>query len=192
MKHFLALPANEIHDFYAKLKAHPCRQAQVGIQLLMLTFVRPSELREAQWSEFQGNEWPIPKERMKKGREHIVPLSDWTMELLEELRNFTGNSPLLFPAQRKNDRGTNNSVHKNYFVFVIQRIGFAEKAVPHGFRSMASGILNESGLFSADAIELQLAHVDKNVVRATYNRAEYLEQRQEMMQWYSDYLKERY
>lgn len=190
-KHFSALPANDIGDFFSQLKQYRCRQGQVGIQLLMLTFVRPSELRQAQWSEFQGNEWHIPKERMKKRKAHVVPLSDWALELLEELRTFN-DSPLLFPAQRANDRGENNSVHTNYFAFIIKRIGYGEKAAPHGFRSLASGILNESGLFAADVIERQLAHIDKNAVRAAYNRADYMEQRKEMMQWYSDYLKARY
>ncbi len=153
----------------------------------MLTFVRPSELRKAQWSEFNGNEWHIPEERMKMGRPHIVPLSDWALETLDGLRKIH-NSDFLFPA--------NNSIHKvineSAFLLTMQRIGYKNKAVPHGFRAMASSILNESGLFAPDVIERQLAHIDKNAVRAAYNRADYMEQRKEMMQWYSDYLKERW
>ncbi len=187
-KHYLALPVDEIGEFFDCLKTHPSQKAILGMRLLMLTFVRPSELKNAKWSEIGGDEWHIPEERMKMRRPHVVPLSDWALETLEELKGITGESPYLFPATRDNQKPAG----KNFFFYAIRRIGYANKAVPHGFRSLASSILNESGAFSADAIERQLAHVEKNAVRAAYNRAEYMEQRREMMQWYSDFLKARW
>ncbi len=185
--HRLALPADEIGEFYSRLREYHCPKAQLGIRLLMLTFVRSSELRKAEWSEIKGNEWHIPEERMKMRRPHIVPLSDWALETLEELKQLH-NSHLLFPSDRNNQKPINESA----FTLAMQRIGYKGKAVPHGFRSMASSILNESGLFAPDVIERQLAHVEKNEVRAAYNRAEYMEQRREMMQWYSDFLQARW
>ncbi len=187
VKHHLALPANELAEFYANLRQYHCPKVQLGIQLLMLTFVRSSELRKAEWSEIKGNEWHIPGERMKKRIPHIVPLSDWALEILAELRKLH-NSHLLFPADSDLKKPTN----ENTFLLAMQRMGYKNKAVPHGFRAMASSILNESGLFAPDVIERQLAHAERNKVRAAYNRADYMEQRQEMMQWYSDYLRERW
>lgn len=187
VKHHLALPANEIAEFYENLRQYHCPKVQLGIRLLMLTFVRSSELRKAEWSEIKGTEWHIPEERMKMRKPHVVPLSDWALETLAELRELH-SSHLLFPADNNLKKPTN----ENTFLLAMKRMGYKDRAVPHGFRSMASSILNESGLFAPDVIERQLAHTEKNAVRAAYNRADYMVQRKEMMQWYSDYLKERW
>ncbi|MDP8052467.1 tyrosine-type recombinase/integrase [Pasteurella atlantica] len=189
VKNHLSLPADEIPEFYKKLRTYHCQQAQLGLRLIILTFVRSSELRKAQWSEFKGNEWHIPAERMKKRLPHIVPLSDWALETLEELKELNSKeankSTLLFPSKLSPQK----PVNENIFIKAMQQIGYKDKAVPHGFRAMASSILNESELFSPDVIERQLAHSERNKVRAAYNRAEYMEKRHEMMQWYSDFLK---
>lgn len=186
VKNHLSLPVDEIPVFYKKLRTYHCKQAQLGIRLIMLTFFRSSELRKAQWSEFKGNEWHIPAERMKKRLPHVVPLSDWALETLKELNSREFNkSILLFPSKLSSEK----PVNENIFIKAMQKIGYKDKAVPHGFRAMASSILNESELFSPDVIEKQLAHSERNKVRPAYNRAEYMEKRHEMLQWYSDFLK---
>lgn len=186
VQHRLALPSDEITTFYRQLRQDDCIKTQLGLCLLMLTFVRSSELRNAQWSEIKGNEWHIPKERMKMRRQHIVPLSDWALEILDRLKSLH-NSSFILPAKNRQ-----KPVNENFFGSAMHRLGYKGKATPHGFRAMASTILNESGLFIPDVIERQLAHIEKNAVRAAYNRAEYLPQRHEMMQWYSDFLRLRW
>lgn len=124
---------------------------------------------------------------MKMKRPHVVPLSDWALETLEELRENNPNSSLIFPSPRCLTKPISN----NTLSLAMKRMGYAGRATPHGFRSLASSVMNESGLFNTDAIERQLAHQEKNAVRAAYNRAEYLDERHKMMQWWSDYLKER-
>ncbi len=121
-------------------------------------------------------------------RPHVVPLSDWALEIIEELREMSNNSPYLFPSPRNPQKTISN----NTLSIAMKRMGYTGKAVPHGFRALASSVLNESGLFNVDAIERQLAHQEKNAIRAAYNRAEYLEERHRMMQWWSNYLKARY
>ena len=146
--------------------------------------VRSGELLGAEWAEIEGNEWHIPAEKMKMRRPHVVPLSDWALETLEELRQLRkAESPLLFTGNR------NKPVRQNIFSITMTKMGYRNIAVPHGFRAMASSILNESGLWNPDAIERQLAHQQNNKIRAAYNRAEYIEERRKMMQWYSDFIK---
>lgn len=118
------------------------------------------------------------------GRDHIVPLSDWALETLEELRRLNVHqSPYLVTGNR------NQPMSDNTLSLAMKRLGYAGRAVPHGFRATASSAMNESGLWNPDAIERQLAHAESNAVRADYNRAEYLEERQRMMQWYADYIR---
>ena len=109
------------------------------------------------------------------------------MELLQELHQLTGKGQFMFP----NRNTISGYISENTLGNILNRIGYKGIATPHGFRSLASSILNEQG-FNPDAIERQLAHVEENKIRAAYNRAEYLAERTEMMQWYSDYLRERY
>ena len=160
----------------------------------MLVFVRNTELRGGQWAEvdFAAAQWVIPAERMKHEKTapkppHTVPLSDWALELLRELQDLTGNTPYLFPSRTKQ----NGHISENTLGKIMNGMGYKGIATPHGFRSLASSILNEQG-YNPDAIERQLAHVEENRIKAAYNRAEYLAERREMMQWYSDYLRERY
>lgn len=118
---------------------------------------------------------------------HTVPLADWTLELLAELKAITGDTPYMFPSRTKKD----NFISENTLGKIMNNMGYKGIASPHGFRALASSVLNEQG-FNPDAIERQLAHVEENRIRAAYNRADYMTERREMMEWYSSYLRERY
>lgn len=185
-----ALPAERLTEFYSRLKhAQIHQQNRLAVMILMLVFVRSGELRGAHWKEIDWERrlWTIPAERMKKPRDHIVPLADWTIELLRELHGITGHSPYLFPSRnKKGSHISNNTLNK-----IINEMGYKGIATPHGFRSLASSTLNEQG-FNPDAIERQLAHVPNDKIRAAYNRAEYLPQRIEMMQQHADWLQSHY
>lgn len=160
------------------------RNIQLGLRLLMITFVRPSELREAPWSEFDFDKklWFIPAARMKKRREHIVPLSKQALEILKELKTISGEYPLLFPGRNDHTRPLSNTA----FNMALRRLGYEGKQTGHGFRHIASTLLREQG-FPREHVEAQLAHVEGGV-SGIYNKAIYLEQRKEMMQWYADKL----
>ena len=189
-RHMPALPREELAEFYRRLILADIDPAnKIALLLTMLVFVRNTELRGGQWVEvdFSAAQWIIPAERMKMKRSHTVPLSDWALELLWELHGLTGNTPYLFPSRTK----TTGFISDATLTRLIERLGYKGIATPHGFRSLASSILNEQG-YNPDAIERQLAHEESNRIRAAYNRAEYLAERREMMQWYSDYLRERY
>lgn len=177
-RHFAALTAEQLPVFLQTLtKEHRLAETtRIGLRLLALTFVRPGELRQAKWSEFDftGKVWSIPAERMKMREGHIVPLSDAAMDSLRALHALTGNGELLFPG-RSNVR---KPISDNTFRKALHDMGFEVTA--HGFRSTASTILNETG-FRADVIERQLSHGERNKVRKAYNRAQYLDERREMM-----------
>lgn len=158
----------------------------VALKLAPLVFVRPGELRSAQWSEFDldSAEWRIPAERMKMREAHIVPLASRAVELLRELHTFTGRGKYLFPSLRSNDR----PISENTLNAALRRLGYTkDEMTAHGFRAMASTCLNEQG-FPPDVIERQLAHAERNKVRAAYNRAQRLPERRKMMQAWADYL----
>jgi len=157
-----------------------------AMKLAPLTFVRPGELRGAEWREFdlEGGEWRIPSSRMKMGEQHIVPLSRQALEILRSLNPITGNGKYLFPSVRTRER----PISDNTLNAALRRMGFAQdEMTAHGFRAMASTLLNEQG-FPPDVIELQLAHAERNKVRAAYNRAQRLTERRQMMQSWADYL----
>ena len=188
-KHFAHLKAIELPEFLKKVKAydgHP--QTRLAVKLLMLTFVRTTELRGATWDEIDLDkaEWRIPAERMKMRRGHIVPLSRQSVECLKELQIFNGNWKFLFPNPHKPIK----HMSENAVLYALYRMGYHSRTTGHGFRHTASTILNECGLFNGDAIERQLAHVQGNKVRGAYNHAEYLPERRKMMQWWADYLDE--
>ncbi|ADE57274.1 tyrosine-type recombinase/integrase [Aminobacterium colombiense] len=152
------------------------------------TFCRPGEVRSAEWSEidWDKSEWRIPGEKMKMKRPHIVPLCSQCIETIESLKQFTGHQKWLFPSARNDGR----CMSENTVRIALRTMGFEnEDITPHGFRGMASTILNENG-WPSDVIERQLAHIERNAVRAAYNHAEYLDQRREMMQWWGDWLEE--
>lgn len=157
-----------------------------ALKLAPLVFVRPGELRQAEWSEIdlEAAEWRIPADKMKMKSPHIVPLSRQAITILREIHQLTGNGKYVFPSLRTGSRPmSNNTVNA-----ALRRMGFSkEEMTGHGFRSMASTLLNEQG-WNRDAIERQLAHAERNKVRAAYNFAEFLPDRRKMMQSWANYL----
>lgn len=153
--------------------------------MLVLTFVRTAELRGMKWNEInlETSEWHIPAERMKMREKHIVPLSKQVIELLKQVRTLHNNKDFVFPSRINPHKPTS----ENTLIYAIYRMGYHSKTTAHGFRATASTILNEKN-FRADVIEKQLAHGERNKVRASYNHAQYLPERKQMMQWWADYL----
>ena len=158
---------------------------QQALQLAPLVFVRPGELRHAEWAEidFEKKEWKIPGEKMKMRLPHIIPLSKQALVILEDLHGHTGHLQYVFPGAVRVQR----PMSENTVNMALKRMGYEGKHTAHGFRSTASTILHEQGL-RHDVIELQLAHKIGNQVSAAYNYATYLPERQKMMQHWSDYL----
>ncbi|RMN51760.1 Integrase [Pseudomonas syringae] len=186
-ENYAHVSAEELPALLRAIQSYPhAKDVHLGLRLLTLLAVRPSELREAQWSEFDLEKklWTIPVERKgrKKGREHLVPLCRQAIELLEELRPITGAYPLLFPGRSDRTKPRSDTV----FLMALRRIGYEGRQTGHGFRHIASTTLNEHG-FPADHIEAQLSHKPQGV-RGVYNKAQYLAQRTTMMQWYADHL----
>lgn len=164
---------------------HGAPETKAALELLALTFVRPGELRAAEWAEFDldAGLWVIPADRMKMRRPHRVPLAPRAVATLRELQAITGTGRFVFPSVRTSARcmseGTLNAA--------LRRLGFTgEEMTGHGFRAAASSMLNESGLFNPDAIERQLAHVDNDDVRRAYHRADYWDERAKMMTYWAD------
>lgn len=189
-EHMPALPREELVEFYRRLNAaNVQKQTKICLMLIMLCFARNTEIRGGEWCEidFEKRLWTIPAERMKVPRPHVIPLSDWAVELLQELRGLTGHSPFLFPSRTK----FKTYISEATVGMAMKRMGYHGIATPHGFRSLASSVLNEHG-YNPDAIERQLAHVDRNQIRAAYNRADYMQERTAFMQWYSDFLRDKY
>lgn len=157
-----------------------------AMKLAPLVFVRPGELRNAEWSEIsiENAEWRIPANKMKMRAMHIVPLSKQAISILHELHPLTGTGKYVFPCIRSSNRPmSENTVNAG-----LRRLGYTnDEMTGHGFRSMASTLLNENG-WNRDAIERQLAHAERDNIRAAYNYADYLAERRTMMQWWSDYL----
>lgn len=160
---------------------------KAALRLLPFVFTRPSELRLAEWKEFDLDSaiWIIPANRTKMRREHSVPLSRQSLAILRELNALTGKGRLLFPGLRVVTR----PISENTMNAALRRLGYSkEEVTSHGFRSTASTLLNESGKFSPDAIERALAHQDPDAVRRAYNRSAYWKERVEMVQWWADHL----
>lgn len=187
-KHHAHIGANELPEYLEKLEAYDGSPiTKLALKFLLLTFVRSGELRAAEWTEinFDKAEWRIPAERMKMRDPHIVPLSTQALAVLRELQAHSGNRQHIFP----NDRRPVACMSENAMLYALYRMGYHSRTTGHGFRSTASTILNEHG-FSPDVIERQLAHAERNKVRAAYNHAQYLPERRKMMQWWGDYIQE--
>jgi len=183
--HRPAMTAADLPEFMELLDAYQGqRQTVLAIRLLMLTWVRTGELRGARWEEFdlEAAEWRIPAERMKMREPHIVPLSRQALETLAELRALNGAYALVFPGVK-----LSQPISENTVLYALYRMGYHSRATGHGFRATASTILNEMG-HAPDVIERQLAHAERNKVRAAYNRAQYLPERRKLMQAWADYL----
>lgn len=186
VEHRAAISQGELPDFLKQLDSYSGdRTTKLVLKLIVLTFVRTGELRGARWGEcdVDQGEWRIPAERMKMRSPHIVPLSSQALAVLEELRPLTGYFDLLFPSQRNQRK----PISENTLLYALYRLGYHKRATAHGFRALASTILNETG-FRPDVIERQLAHVERNKVRAAYHRSEYLDERRKMMDWWGGYV----
>ncbi|MEO6967858.1 MAG: tyrosine-type recombinase/integrase [Rhodanobacteraceae bacterium] len=186
VQHHRHLIAKELPEFLTRVDGFTgTSEVKIAIQLLLLTFVRTGELRNAEWSEVDVDHclWRIPARKMKMRREHLVPLSSQSLQLIADLRQVTGTSAYLFPNQRT-PRAVMSMTTVNR---ALERIGYGGRVSGHGFRGTASTFLNESG-YSAHLIEKQLAHDKRNIVEASYNHAEYLQERIKMMQFWGDFL----
>jgi integrase len=188
-KHYATIvDPREIGDLLRTIDGYRGKSQVVhcALRLLPLVFVRSSELRYAQWHEFdfENAQWRIPKERMKRPHPHLIPLSRQASSILKELHLHTGDTTFLFPGIRSRAR----PMSENTVNAALRRMGYTkEEMTGHGFRAMASTLLNEQG-WHPDAIERQLAHCDEDDVRAAYNYAQYLPDRRKMMQAWADYL----
>lgn len=183
------LKAEEMGDFFAKLACYDGEETTtLALELIVFTFVRTKELRFATWSEVDRKNklWRIPGERMKMSLDHVVPLTPAVLSILDRLEAFRDDSDFIVPGEKDNA-----PISSNTLIYALYRMGYHRRATVHGFRGLASTVLNESGLFQRDWIEKQLAHEEGNRVRAAYNAAEYITHRREMMQWWSDWLDEK-
>jgi integrase len=182
-----AMPLSELPTFLRNLENYSGeRQTKLALKLVTLTFLRTTELRAGRWSELECLDensamWRIPADRMKMRLEHLVPLSRQAIAVLQELRALSGSSPNIFPSP-----GKGGCMSSNTMLYALYRMGYHGRATTHGFRAVASTILNESNLFNRDWIERQLAHVERNEVRRAYNSAEWMPDRRRMMQWWGD------
>ncbi|MFG9883191.1 tyrosine-type recombinase/integrase [Pseudomonas aeruginosa] len=183
-RHHPHLPFAELPELLEKLataKLHTLTRS--AIRLLMLTAVRPGELRAAPWCEFDLDTatWTIPAARTKARRSHVVPLPRQAVTILRQLHELTGSYSLLFPGQQNAERPmSENTINK-----ALRLVGYGGRQTGHGFRHLLSTELNSRG-YNRDWIERQLAHGDKDEIRGTYNHATYLEQRRGMMQAWAD------
>ena len=181
-----ALPPDELPELMIEIaNASIKRTTRCLIEWQLHTMTRPSEAATTRWADidFEKRIWTIPAERMKKRRPHIIPLTEHALSLLETLKSHSGHREYVFPSDR-NPRTHANSQTAN---MALKRMGFQDRLVSHGMRSMASTILNEHG-WDPELIEVALAHVDKDEVRSAYNRADYIERRRPMMAWWSEHI----
>jgi integrase len=182
VEHMPAMAREELPDFLRRLEvANVYAVTRLAIKMVLLTLTRTQEIRGARWEEFDldGRLWTIPADRMKMKIEHRVPLSVQALEVLEQLRPFSE------PCSGHHD--PSRMMSENAMLYALWRMGYRGKATVHGFRATGSTILNERG-FNPDAIERQLAHAERNKIRAAYHRSEYMEERRKMMDWWGDYL----
>ncbi|CAK1715507.1 CP4-57 prophage; integrase IntA [Vibrio crassostreae] len=185
-KNMAALKPNELPELMnAIANASIKKVTRFLIEWQLHTMSRPAEAAGAKWGEIdlENKLWIVPAERMKKRKEHKVPLTDQTIALLEELKPISGHRDFLFPSDRDPKKPCNSQTAN----MALKRMGFENRLVSHGLRSLASTTLNEQG-FVPDDIEAALAHVDKNQVRSAYNRTDYLERRRPMMSWWSEHI----
>jgi integrase len=188
VQHRKPLSVKELPEFMKAMNVYTGYfTTRVALKLMLLTLVRTSEALGARWEEFdiENAIWSIPAERMKMGEILRVPLQTQAIKLLEGLHAVTGSSMFLFP----NRSNYHKSVSKGVLWKAVSSMGYTGKFSPHGIRATGSTTLNEMG-YRPDIIEHQLAHREKNKTRASYNRADYLEERREMMQWWANYLDE--
>jgi integrase len=176
-RHFAKLPIPEMPVFMVRLRGYDGEErTRLAMELLLRTWTRTKEVREARKSEFEGNLWRIPASRMKMSRDHLIPLSPQAQAIVSRLFEISGPGPLLAPMS------------ENTMIYAMYRMGYRSRATVHGLRGTASTYANESGRWHQDWIERQLAHADNDQVRSAYNAAEYLDGRRRMLAWWSDFL----
>jgi integrase len=186
VNHRAALSDRDLPEFLGKLASYEGDPHTVNaLRLLMLTATRPGEVRGARWAEFDLTAclWIIPAERMKMRNEHRVPLSRQAVEVLRTMESLSGARDLVFPSPFYPSK----PLSENTFNSALARMGFKNAATAHGFRALFSTVANETG-WNPDVIERQLAHKERNGVRAAYHRSTYLQDRERLMQWWADYL----
>ena len=185
-QHHKPLTASELPAFLQAVDDYPGQFGnKTALQIMLLTLVRTTELIEARWDEFDLEQglWTIPADRMKSREAHRVPLSDQAVDLLNRLHGVSGHREFLFPNRSDPRRPASRGVLWK----AVASLGYAGKFSPHGIRATGSTMLNEMG-FRADVIERQLAHTERNKVRASYNQADYLDERRQMMQTWADFI----
>jgi integrase len=187
--HYAALDSKDLPQFLNSLYKNEARLfplTKMAVELLMLTFVRTSELIKAKWEEIDLEEavWVIPAERMKMRRDHIVPLSKQSVGLLKEISMFSGRSRYVFPART----GLGKHMSNNTILVALGRMGYKGKTTGHGFRALAMSTIKEKLNYRHEVIDRQLAHAHRNSVDAAYDRAQFLDERKKMMQEWADYL----
>jgi len=182
--HMARLRPEELPDFFAKLATYEGeRMTALALEFVMHTMVRTAEARFAKWGEIDGDIWRIPSDRMKMGREHLVPLTPRARGILDTVAKLQHKSDWVFP-------GIRGPMSENTMLYAIYRMGYHRRATVHGMRGLASTWLHETGRWRSDAIERQLAHADEDQVRAAYNSAEYWPERVQMMAHWSTFLEE--
>ena len=185
-----SLPISELPEFLNKIETDKVTSPStvLAMKFMILTFVRSSELRFAVWEEINLDSdeplWVIPAERMKVPRTHHVPLSKQAVEILKKMQHYSGPEGYVFPQVRNPEK----AMSENTLLHFSNRLGYAGRNTIHGFRTVASTVLNESMKWHPDVIELQLAHQESNKVRKAYNRAEHLDERRKMMEWWADHI----
>lgn len=187
VKHRAAMSERELPGFLLKLAAYEGDPNTVqALRLLLLTTTRPGEVRGARWAEFHPADavWIIPAERMKMRHEHRVPLSRQALQVLETMRPISGDRELVFPSPFYPSK----PLSENTFNSALARMGYKNTATAHGFRALFSTVTNEHDRSLRDVIERQLAHKERDQVRAAYHRSTYLKDRADLLQWWADYL----
>ena len=186
VQHRAALAAAELPAFLEKLDAYAGDPHTVhALRMVMLTATRPGEVRGARWDEFDlaAGLWVIPAERMKMRTEHRVPLSRQALEVLQGMQPLSGHRELVFPSPTYPSK----PLSENTFNSAMARMGYKNTATAHGFRALFSTVANECG-WNPDVIERQLAHMERNKIRAAYHRSTYMDDRAKLLQWWADYL----
>ena len=188
-KHYAAIESKDLPDFLKVLRSNQARlfyQTQLAVELLMLTFVRTSELIKAEWDEFDFEEkvWLIPAKRMKMNKDHLVPLSSQSIEILNKLRELHTHPEYVFPSQINR----NNHMSNNTILMALKRMGYKGKMTGHGFRSLAMSTIMERLGYRHEVPDLQLAHAKRGDVARAYDRAKFMDERTLMMQDWADYL----
>lgn len=187
VKHAVALTEKQLRFLLGQITVYGgYRTTQLAIELLLFTMVRGVEMRRGRWADvdFDARIWRIPRQDMKRRRDHAVPLSSQAIKVLEELKTYSGGGELLVPGMKRPSK----PIHNTTINTALNRMGFTEGSfATHGFRATASTLMNEYG-WREDAIERQLAHVPGNRTRGSYNHAKYMTERREMLQWWGDYV----